>query len=68
MLCVGRRACVLTLTLLLALTTSCLSPCSGGISGAGFGCAPMEAQEWWDKTGASKGCGGATKTNGTFCE
>jgi hypothetical protein len=38
------------------------------ISGAGFGCAPMEAQHWWTKTSSvDKTCGGATKTNGTFC-
>lgn len=40
----------------------------GGISGAGFGCAPIEAQQWWDHQGIGKGCGGATKTNGTFCD
>ena len=40
----------------------------GGISGAGFGCAPVEAQQWWSRTGLAKGCGGATKTNGTFCD
>jgi len=39
----------------------------------GFGCAPTEAQEWWAQTGLHQprgmvgGCGGATKTNGSFC-
>lgn len=39
----------------------------------GFGCAPKEAQDWWAATGLHQprgmpgGCGGATKTNGSFC-
>jgi hypothetical protein len=41
---------------------------AGGISNAGFGCAPREAQEWWSRKGVFYGCGGTTKTNGTFCD
>ena len=42
-----------------------VSSADGVYSGIGFGCAPVEAQSWWDKMAGA--CGGATKANTSFC-